>query len=266
MDPPSETEPSKTGNTLKPEADEEPASVRFSPKEEASLVAESATEKTTANAFFSKGDFSSAIQGYNKALGVCPTYLDYDIAVLRSNISACHLKMLDWKAAISSATEALEALDRLDPPPQKPKPGDDTAEGVVEEVDDDTASKIEALNRSGRSRDDIQKLRAKVLLRRAKARQETGGWASLQGADEDYKALAAMPNLTPLDRRTVQVALRTLPPRLEEAKQKEMGEMMGKLKQLGNGILKPFGLSTDNFNFVKDESSGGYSMNFDQGR
>jgi hypothetical protein len=137
---------------------------------------------------------------------------------------------------------------------------------VVEEVDDDTATKIEALNRSGRSRDDTQKLRAKALLRRAKARQETGGWASLQGADEDYKVLAAMPNLTPLDRRTVQDALRTLPPRLEEAKQKEMGEMMGKLKQLGNGILKPFGLSTDNFNFVKDEQSGGYSMNFDQGR
>ena len=75
-----------------------------------------------------------------------------------------------------------------------------------------------------------------------------------------------MPNLSPLDRKSVDSALRTLPPRLAEAKQKEMGEMMDKLKQLGNGILKPFGLSTDNFNMVKDEKTGGYSMDFNQNK
>lgn len=61
-------------------------------------------------------------------------------------------------------------------------------------------------------------------------------------------------------------ASRTLPQQLEVAKQKEMGEMMGKLKELGNGILKPFGLSTNNFQFTKDQSSGGYSMQFNQGQ
>jgi hypothetical protein len=52
---------------------------------------------------------------------------------------------------------------------------------------------------------------------------------------------------------------------VEEAQQNEMGEVMGKLKELGNGILKPFGLSTENFSMVKDGSTGGYNMSFQQG-
>lgn len=80
----------------------------------------------------------------------------------------------------------------------------------------------------------------------------------------DYAYLVKAPNLSPLDRKTVQASLRELAPRLDDAKSKEMAEMMGKLKGLGNSILKPFGLSTDNFQFVKDEKTGGYNMNFNQ--
>ncbi len=75
-----------------------------------------------------------------------------------------------------------------------------------------------------------------------------------------------MPNLPMQDKKIVQQALATLPTRINQAKEKEMGEMMGKLKELGNGILKPFGLSTDMFNMAKDEKTGGYSMSFDQGK
>ncbi|KAJ4296657.1 hypothetical protein N0V90_006705 [Kalmusia sp. IMI 367209] len=229
------------------------------------LLLESNTEKTSANKIFTSGDYSSAIQGYEKALAVCPTYLEYDIAVLRSNIAACHLKLDEWKQAVESATQALEALDTIEPPASiAGKNGADG--GVVEEIDDATEVRIAALTRTGRTINNVHKLRTKVLLRRAKARREVGGWSSLQGSLEDYQALSKPPHqLSSLDQKVVQAALRDLPPKLDEAKNTELADMMGKLKQLGNGILKPFGLSTDNFQFTKDEQSGGYSMNFNQG-
>lgn len=234
---------------------------------------ESNTLKASANSQFAHGSYGEAIQTYGRALASCPNYLEYEIAVLQSNISACHIKLEEWKEATESATKSIDALERIDPLPKPAANKDDRSgpgqlqsqpQGAVEEVDDDTAAKIEALEKSGRTRDEVQKIRVKAFLRRAKARTETGGWASLQGAYEDYGFLATVPTLSPLDKKTVQKSLREIAPKLDDAKQKEMAEMMGKLKGLGNSILKPFGLSTENFGFVKDEKTGGYSMNFNQ--
>lgn len=238
----------------------------FPVEEEAQLLSESTTEKSHANKAFTSGNYSSAIQGYEKALASCPTYLEYDVAVLRSNIAACHLKLEEWRDAIKSATDALEALDRVDPPTMSARSHEGTGD-AVEEVDDATEVRMAALTRSGKTVNDVHRLRTKALLRRAKARREVGDWSSLQGSLEDYQALQKPPHkLSGLDEKAVQAALSELPRRVDDAKNNEVAEMMGKLKQLGNGILKPFGLSTDNFQFTKDEKSGGYSMNFNQGQ
>ncbi|KAL9613751.1 MAG: hypothetical protein Q9204_008877, partial [Flavoplaca sp. TL-2023a] len=201
-----------------------------------------------------------------------------------------------WKAAIDEATKSLEALDRLDSPSPAGKGVDDKREGsggarssdpnnrnhldghlhkptaaeatkddrgVVELADDEVneAEALEKIEKDDRRKDDIRRIRAKALMRRAKARSEKGGWGELQGALEDYQSLSPLSSiLSPSDKKIVNTALRNLPAQIAVAKEKEMGEMMGKLKELGNGILKPFGLSTDSFKFEKDDKTGGYSI------
>lgn len=236
------------------------------------MLEESNTQKAEANKFFTTSQYSQAIGEYDKALSSCPNYLEYEIAVLKSNIAACHLKLEDWKAAIDSATSALDALDRLVPNEKSKATTADEGDseiGDVVEIEgegEDAEAELKKLEISDQRKNDIQRIRAKALMRRAKAKSEMGGWANLQNAEEDYRALSLLPNLPPQDRKIVQQALDTLPQRINTAKEKEVGDMMGKLKELGNGILKPFGMSTDNFNMVKDEKTGGYSMSFNQGR
>lgn len=273
MSSPEKTGHDRQGPALAPEI--------FPEDEEKRLCDESNELKANANTVFVSGEYTGAIQGYEKALAVCPNYLEYDIAVLHSNIAACHIKLAEWKEAVESATKALDALDMLDPPTpannlndgeekgqkSKESPGNTGAGGIITEVDDSTETYLEALQRTGRTIHDVHKLRTKALLRRAKARHQVGGWASLQSSLEDYQSLSRPPHhhqLSSLDRSAVQAALRTLPAEIEQVRTQEMADMMGKLKQLGNGILKPFGLSTDNFKFEQDEASGGYSMNFEQ--
>ncbi|KAL4933280.1 uncharacterized protein BDV17DRAFT_251504 [Aspergillus undulatus] len=249
---------------------------RFPVEEEARLLSESQSLKAEANALYSASSYDQAISTYDRAIASCPIYLDYEIAVVRSNMAACYLKLEDWKAAVDSASACIEGLDRVvSPAGTKTEEGSDAhaqkAEdavgdaAVVEISGDDEVSEEEQLRKvkeSDERKRDVLRIRAKALMRRARAKTELGGWGNLQGAEEDYKILAAMENLSLDDRKIVQKALRELPVRIGKAREVEMGEMMGKLKDLGNGILKPFGLSTDNFNFVQDPKTGGYSVNF----
>ncbi|KAJ5584870.1 uncharacterized protein N7459_004670 [Penicillium hispanicum] len=251
---------------------------RFPAEEEARLLREALDIKTEANQLFSSACYDQAISCYDRALASCPNYLDYDVAVIRSNIAACYLKLADWKAAVDSATISLERLDKVIPPTlstgkdqsdtvgaKAPTKDNSASDAVVEISGDDGTTEEEQIKRlkaQDEQRTNVMRIRAKSLMRRAKAKSQMGGWASLQGAAEDYQALAGMENLPPDERRIVQRALQELPARIQEAREKEMGEMMSKMKDLGNGILKPFGLSTDNFKFVQDPKTGGYSMNF----
>ena len=45
-------------------------------------------------------------------------------------------------------------------------------------------------------------------------------------------------------------------------KLEQQKEELGKLKELGNGILGKFGMSLDNFKAEKDPSTGSYNISF----
>lgn len=150
---------------------------RYSSAEEASMLAESNGLKTSANALFTISDYDGAISGYEKALAALPAYLDYEIAVLRSNIAACFVRLEEWKKAVDEADKGLQRLDEVE---KSEGWTDGDEERVVEVTDEEEV----AINERRYQREDVRRIRIKLLLRRAKARVETGTWAGLQGAQE----------------------------------------------------------------------------------
>ncbi|CAE6366162.1 unnamed protein product [Rhizoctonia solani] len=99
----------------------------------------------------------------------------------------------------------------------------------------------------------------KALQRRASSNEAIGSWSALASAESDYTTLLDL--LPPSSKGPVRLTLARLKPRVQEAKEKETAEMMGKLKDLGNSVLGRFGLSTNNFQFTPN-GQGGYGINF----
>ncbi|XP_060792245.1 tetratricopeptide repeat protein 1 [Neoarius graeffei] len=97
----------------------------------------------------------------------------------------------------------------------------------------------------------------RAILRRAELYEQT---EKLDEALEDYKTVLEKDPGIPAARE----ACGRLPRQIEERNEKLKEEMLGKLKDLGNMILRPFGLSTANFQVKQDDNTGSYSVNFVQ--
>lgn len=110
--------------------------------------------------------------------------------MLRSNIAACHLKLEDWKSAVEVASKALDGLDKLQGKGKEAgavvngEEKQEDEEEADEEIVSEGATKAEDVSVKGKREADIERIRAKALMRRAKGRSEMGGWSSLQGAEE----------------------------------------------------------------------------------
>ncbi|XP_042555506.1 tetratricopeptide repeat protein 1 [Dipodomys spectabilis] len=97
----------------------------------------------------------------------------------------------------------------------------------------------------------------RAALRRAELYEKT---SKLDEALDDYKSILEK---DPSVHQAREACMR-LPKQIEERNEKLKEEMLGKLKDLGNFVLRPFGLSTENFQIKQDSSTGSYSINFVQ--
>lgn len=97
----------------------------------------------------------------------------------------------------------------------------------------------------------------RALMRRAKLCENED---RLEDALADYQRVC---ELEP-SQREAREAVSRLPEQITERNERLKTEMLSKLKDLGNMFLKPFGLSTQNFQMQQDPNTGSYSVNFQQ--
>jgi len=102
---------------------------------------------------------------------------------------------------------------------------------------------------------DLNDKHTKALLRRAQL------YKKCDKLDESLADYEQYLKLVP-DDSFAKKMVHELGVQIQERNEKVKTEMFGKLKDLGNTILKPFGLSTENFQLVKNPENGSYSVNF----
>lgn len=102
---------------------------------------------------------------------------------------------------------------------------------------------------------DTNPLYRKARLKRAQLYETLG---KLEEALEDFSELLKSDPSCPQAREAVP----RLSAQVEAQREALKTEALSKLRDLGDMVLKPFGISTGDFNFVQDPSTGSYSVSF----
>ncbi|XP_043269011.1 tetratricopeptide repeat protein 1 isoform X1 [Venturia canescens] len=203
--------------------------------------------KNEGNTFFKAGEYTKAHTSYTEGLQICPLAYAEERAILYANRAAAKMKHMVQKDQILTMFKD----ENLNMQNVSKNSNFVFFNKIFNQEDKEPAiadcTKAIELNPKY----------LKAYLRRAQLHEETN---KLDNALEDFKKIL---ELDP-SHSEANHAVRRLPPLIEEANEKLKAEMLGKLKDLGNLVLKPFGLSTNNFELQQDPNSGGYSVKFNQ--
>ncbi|CAG2164785.1 unnamed protein product [Oppiella nova] len=103
---------------------------------------------------------------------------------------------------------------------------------------------------------DLDPIYVKAILRRAQIYRQMDN--KLDDSLKDYERVVELDSSC----AEAVIACNQLRHEIHERNERLKTEMMSKLKDLGNLVLRPFGLSTDNFKMSQNPETGGYSVNF----
>ncbi|CAL1547172.1 unnamed protein product [Lymnaea stagnalis] len=156
----------------------------------------------------------------------------------------------DFDDAVAAYTEALEICPLIFHKERSVMFANRAACKMKQELYDD------AINDSTRALE-IHPHYLKALLRRAELYEKT---SKLDEALKDYQDVL---QLDP-SHQMARASCMKLAEKIKERNEKMKEEMIGKLKDLGNLVLRPFGLSVNNFNLQQDPTTGSYSVQFQQ--
>eukprot|EP00753_Platysulcus_tardus_P021375 PLAT8884.1.p1 GENE.PLAT8884.1~~PLAT8884.1.p1 ORF type:complete len:271 (+),score=110.85 PLAT8884.1:54-866(+) len=230
--------------------------------------------KAEGNAAYKRREFEEALRLYERAISLCPVEEE---EVLEGEEESADSTSVDADgdaepAAASEATESEEpaevsALDATtttegaEEAAAEPKPPTEL-QVTLAIFHGNAAAVLLALMRYEEARthcDAALKLNpayTKLYLRRATVLEQLGKYCDAL-ADVEKAAAGGM------DARVVDPMRRRLKPLAAEEQEKLKAEALGTLKKLGDALLSPFGMSTDNFKFNPD-GKGGYSMSFER--
>ena len=232
-------------------ADSSPAAILEKLLEEKDVTAAEAA-KAEGNAHFSNRNYDAAIESYTHAIMLCPT----PIPTPSTANSA---------APSSHATPPSDASSPSSDP-SSASPSSAALTTLLSTLYSNRAAAHLNLNHYAPTIADAAQSIAlqpsvKALLRRSIAYEREEKYAE---AIEDVKAAIARGGLDGKGSgvREEEERLRRLEARRKEKEEAMKSEMLGKLKDLGNGLLGKFGMSLDNFKAVKDPNTGSYSISF----
>lgn len=194
-------------------------------KEEAKFL------KEKGNHHFQSKEFEDSIRIYTLALNTCPLKNKQDRSILFANRAAAKIKLNCKNSAVEDCTKAIE-LDCT----------------YVKTYLRYMSVLIFYVN--------LLWIQTFIFTRRATLYEE------LNKIDESLSDHQCILKLDKNNRFALEGKER-LTIKVNERNEKMKDEAVGHLKTLGNLVLKPFGLSTDNFQ-MQPNGEGGYSINFVQ--